>query len=117
MCCQAQGTNLVYVCTVLLNLNLKPTCGKLVCIFHSSSSIFCKLANKPAHAQQFVVSILHAFRAQGMAQYQQLACSSILFTVWCWRHTQKGKPVRGVYLKPRSLRIKQSIITSQMVNS
>ena len=61
---------------VPLNLNLKLTCGKLVCISHSSSSIFCKLVNNPAHAQKFVVSISPRYV---WLEYQKLACSSILF--------------------------------------
>ena len=58
---------------VPLNLNLK-----LACIFHTSLSIFCKLANNPAHARKFVVSGNLACMPFEL-EYHKLACLSILF--------------------------------------
>ena len=75
---------------VLLNLNLKLACGKLTCIFHSSSSVFCKLVNDPAHAQKFVVSISCAFR--GIAQISETRLVKVL-EAWkaCMRYLPKAK--------------------------
>ena len=49
-------------------------------------------------------------------QTRMFKLNFIILPVDRWRHTQKAKPVQGVYPKPRSLRIKWSISTSQIVN-
>ena len=50
---------------------------KLVCIFHSSSNVLCKLANYSAHTRNIFVSILHAFR--GIAQVSETRVFEYIF--------------------------------------
>ena len=65
---------------VLLNLNFKLVCGKLACIFHISSSIFCILANNPTHTHTHEGLLCQSrMPFKIWLKYQKLVCLSFLF--------------------------------------